>query len=330
MAKIEKVLLTVKLKEENQKKIFEALKPAEVVYVDHKDIPGILENGKDADVIIFNSDSPVPVSSFPKLKWMHCSHAGIDKTVTPEFFDRNIVLTCAKGRSANSLAEHAFMFMMYFTYSIALQLEHQKAHCWTQEGIYPLQSGLRGRTLGILGLGNTGIEVAKLAKAFGMHVLGYRRSVVVLDCVDELYASKRGDSLSELLSRCDYVVLCIELNDHTYHMIGKDEFEAMKESAVLVNMGRGSLIDEEAMIEALKERKIFGAGLDTVASEPLAEDSPLWDMDNVFITPHATPPQPDKDERMLSYILDNIKAYREDGVFVNRVDESAMYSHKRQ
>ncbi len=329
MAKIEKVLLTVKLKEENQKKILEALEPAKVVTVDHSDVAGILENGKDADVIIFNSDSPVPVSSFPKLKWMHCSHAGIDKTVSREFFDRNIILTCAKGRSANSLAEHAFMFMMYFTYSIPLILKHQTEHRWTQEGLYPLQSGLRGRTLGVIGLGNTGTEVAKLAKAFGMHVLGYRRSEAELDCVDELYASKRGDRLSDLLSRCDFVVLCIELNDHTYHMIGKEEFEAMKRSSVLINMGRGGLVDEEAMIEALREKKIFGAGLDTVSSEPLAEDSPLWDMENVFITPHMTPPQPDKDERMLSYILDNIKAYREEGVFVNRVGESALYSHRK-
>ena len=132
--------------------------------------------------------------------------------------------------------------------------------------------------------------------------------------------------LEEMLSRCDFVVLCIELNDSTYHIIGDKELSALKKTAVLVNMGRGKLVDEAAFVSHLKDRTFFGAGLDTVETEPLPADSPLWDLDNVILTPHMTPAQPDKDEIMLSYILKNIGAYRRGESYVNRVSEGSLFT----
>jgi hypothetical protein len=118
----------------------------------------------------------------------------------------------------------------------------------------------------------------------------------------------------------------LELNDSTYHMIGEEQFKAMKDSAYLINMGRGALVDEPVMIEALKNGVIAGAGLDTFEQEPLPADSPLWDLPNVLITPHVTPQLPDREERMLSYVYQNLKAYREGGEFVNRVTPRNIFS----
>ena len=155
---------------------------------------------------------------------------------------------------------------------------------------------------------------------------GYGYDDIGRDGLERVYASAEGDSLNEMLAQCDYVVLCVELNDSTYHMIGEEQFKAMKDSAYLINMGRGALVDEPVMIEALKNGVIAGAGLDTFEQEPLPADSPLWDLPNVLITPHVTPQLPDREERMLSYVYQNLKAYREGGEFVNRVTPRNIFS----
>jgi phosphoglycerate dehydrogenase-like enzyme len=129
-----------------------------------------------------------------------------------------------------------------------------------------------------------------------------------------------------MLAECDYVVLSVELNNETFHMIGKDEFSAMKDSAFLVNMGRGELVDELEMIEALQSGTIAGAGLDTFEKEPLDQDNPLWDMQNVIITPHITPMLPDREERSLEYVYQNIEAYRTGSDFVNQLSQKNVYS----
>jgi len=329
MPEIKKVLVTVKLKPENMARLKEELSVSEIICLEPDDIEGIRKHCGNVDVAIFNSDMPVSVSELKEVRWIHCSHAGVEKSISKELFARDIILTSAKGRSAKALAEHSFMFLMALTYNLKEQIRRQGIHCWDQENIYPLKTGLYGKTIGVVGLGYTGKQVARLAKAFDMNVLGYRRSTDIPENVDEIYSSERGDSLREMLSRCDYIVLCIELNDSTHHLIGKAELENLRDTAILVNMGRGSLIDEKCLIEHLKEKKLFGAGLDTVGTEPLPEDSPLWDLDNVLLTPHVTPAQPDKDDNMLSFILRNIEAYRNGGQFVNRITERSLYTRRQ-
>ncbi len=328
MPEIGKALVTVKLKEENMKKLFAALEGTEIVRCEPRDTETMKKICRDVDVAILNSDCPIPISCFEKLRWMHCSHAGVDKTICPEFFERNIILTTAKGRSAKALAEHSFAFMLALTYNFPEAFRRQERKIWSQEDMYPLKTGLYGKTLGIVGLGNTGLETARIAKTFDMKTLGFRRGTGKPENIDEVYSSERGDDLREMLRRCDYVVLCIELNDETYHLIGENELRAMKKTAVLVNMGRGALIDESMLLLALEDGWIYGAGLDTFETEPLPQKSRFWKLGNVIITPHITPAQPDKDEKMLEFILKNIEAYRNSGNFVNRIGESAMFTKR--
>lgn len=327
MPEIKRVLCTAYIKEENKERLRTALAPAEVRFVIPYG-PGAKERiaaaGADVDVAIFNGDLDESVLASPNLKWIHCCRAGVEKSAIPEVFARDIILTSSSGRSAPALAEHALMFMMALTYDLPMLHRAQAAHKWAANREYSQKTGMYGKTVGIIGLGKTGQEVARLCKSFNMTVLGWRRSKQPVEHVDEVFASGKGEGIEEILRRSDYVVLCVELNDDTWHLMGEKEFSQMKKSAYLVNMGRGGLVDEPAMIEALKNGILAGAGLDTFELEPLHEESPLWDLPNVIITPHITPMLPDREERMLHYVYENIKAYREGGRYVNRVTRKNM------
>ncbi|MDF2789916.1 MAG: D-2-hydroxyacid dehydrogenase protein, partial [Neobacillus sp.] len=232
----------------------------------------------------------------------------------------------SSGRSAPALAEHALMFMLTLTYELPLLMKAKQEHRWAATREYSYKTGMYGKTIGVLGLGKTGLEVARLAKMFDMKVLGWRRSTEVPENVDVVYSSERQDSLQSLFEAADYVVLCAELNDDTWHILGKQKFDWMKPSAFVINMGRGELIDEPVMIEALQSGSIAGAGLDTFEVEPLPKESPLWDLENVIITPHITPRLPDREERALEYVFQNIEAYRKGCGFVNRLSQRSIYT----
>jgi phosphoglycerate dehydrogenase-like enzyme len=189
-----------------------------------------------------------------------------------------------------------------------------------------MKTGLHEKTAGIVGLGKTGGELARLLKQFNMKVLGWRRSTEKPEDIDTLYSSDRGGSIQPILAESDYIILCAGLNDQTWHLLGEREFSLMKKSAFVINMGRGALIDENSLICAIKNGDIAGAGLDTFEKEPLAESSPLWDMPNVIITPRITPRLPDREERALNFVYENIEAYRKGSGFINRLTERDIYT----
>jgi phosphoglycerate dehydrogenase-like enzyme len=235
-------------------------------------------------------------------------------------------VTSSSGRSAPALAEHAIFFMLLFTFRYSAFLEAQRAHRWGFPGQDELR-GLIGRTIGIVGLGNTGRELAIRAQALGMLVLGYRRQAEAVPGVDRLYAAERGDSLDELLRESDFVVLATPLSDATHHLLGARELGLMKRSAVLVNMARGGVVDETALLAALRAGQIAGAGLDVFAQEPLPPESPLWDAPNVLITPHTTPQVPDRTGRSLEMIAENIRRYRAGERLLNLLTPADVYTH---
>jgi phosphoglycerate dehydrogenase-like enzyme len=215
--------------------------------------------------------------------------------------------------------------MLLFSYRFPAFLEAQRKHQWGISGQDQLR-GLIGRTVGIVGLGNTGQELAARAQALKMRVLGYRRRAEAVPGVDQLYAAERGDSLDDLLRESDFVVLATPLSDATHHLIGARELGLMKRSAVLVNMARGGVVDEAALLAVLREGQIAGAGLDTFAVEPLPPESPLWDAPNVLITPHTTPQVPDRTGRSLEMIAENIRRYRDGERMLNLLTPDDVYT----
>jgi phosphoglycerate dehydrogenase-like enzyme len=280
-------------------------------------------------VAILSSDLDDRFADAPRLRWVHCDHAGLNKSARPWVFERGLLVTSSSGRSAPALAEHAIFFMLLFAYRFPDLLAAQRAHQWGIPGQDTLR-GLIGRTVGIVGLGNTGRELATRAQALGMRVLGYRRQAEDVPGVDRLYAAERGESLDELLRESDFVVLATPLSDATYHLIGARELGLMKPSAVLVNMARGGVVDEAALIATMRAGRIAGAGLDTFAQEPLPPESPLWDLPNVLITPHTTPQVPDRTGRSLEIIRENARRYRAGEPLINQIEPRDVWTGQRR
>jgi phosphoglycerate dehydrogenase-like enzyme len=324
---LHKILVTLAWDRDHIEKLFKALEPAQIVYITpHGDTLEIMAAIKDADAAILGGDiSRELLAAAKKIKWIHCDHAGLNKSAHPELFQRGIILTSSAGRSGPVLAEHAFFFMFSFLYDSYAHAQNQREHKF--EKILTNRFGLITKTAGIIGLGNTGREFVKRAKAFGMRVLAYNRSTVDLPGVDKGYFKDRGDTIDELLKESDFIVLAVRLSDDTFHLIDERAFSLMKETAVLINMARGSVVDEKALYNALKNKRILGAGCDTFEIEPLSKESPLWDLPNIIITAHNTPAIADKTGYSLGIITDNIRLFREGAPLRNRYDQRDIYTH---
>ena len=328
MAEIHKVLTAVPYNEEQLRKLRAVFAPAEVIQLRPDDTEGIAEALKAVDVAVLGTDKDESVFSAPNIRWIHFDHAGLNRIARKEILDRDLIITGSAGRSAPALADHAVYFMLSFTFAFPALYKAQMEHRYVTDSKFldSLQS-LHGKTVGIIGMGNTGKELAKRAKAFEMHVLGYKRSRGEVPAeVDKMYYGKEGQSLDELLQKSDFVVLALPLTDATYHMIAERELKLMKPSAYLINMARGAVVCEKDLIRALQEGWIRGAGLDTFEQEPLPKESPLWDAPNTIITPHATPRLPDRTERSIEIIGENVRRYREGLPMLNRLKAEDMFS----
>lgn len=327
---IKTVLTTVAYEGWHWDKLAAALSPAKIIRADKGDTAAISEALKEADAAILGSDLDDQILEEGKnLKWIHCDHAGLNFSARPEVFERGILLTGSAGRSGPVLAEHTFFLALSLIYKLHEVSAQQKAHIWGGR-MYVESRGLYSKTMGIIGMGFTGKEVAKRAKVFGMNVLGYDRDCKELpEGVDEMFCADRGESVEQLLKRSDVVVLSVRLSDETYHMIDEQAFRIMKPSALLINMARGSVVDEAALAQALQTGEIAGAGCDTFEYEPLSADSPLWDLSNMVITPHCTPEMPDLVAQSLEIICDNISRYRQGKPLRNQLAGRDVYTKTR-
>ena len=217
--------------------------------------------------------------------------------------------------------------MLMFNRSWPEMVHLQDRHLWPRSVVWHQlgERELAGQTLGIVGLGSIGRRIAHLGRAFDMHVLATRREVQQGDQepdVDQLYPQQR---LQEMLSLCDYVVLAVPLTSETEKMIGEAELRAMRPNAYLVNIARGRVIDEKALIQALQEKWIGGAGLDVVEEEPLAATSPLYSLPNVIITPHIGGESIHYEKRLTALFADNLRRYRAGEPLRNRYDPERGY-----
>jgi phosphoglycerate dehydrogenase-like enzyme len=267
-AGIECVLATVAFAGGPLERLRRAFAPAELLHRRRDDRAGIAAALERAAVAVLAGDLDERHLRAPRLRWVHCDHAGLDRSARPEVFERGLLVTSSAGRSSPVLAEHAVLFMLALAYRLPAFLDAQREHRWGAPGQDALR-GLVGRTVGVVGLGHTGTELAPRCKAFGMRVLGYRRRATPPPPgVDQLWSAERGEGLDGLLRESDFVVLAVPLSDATHHLIGEPELRLMRPAAFLVNMARGAVVDEAALHRALREGWIAGAGLDTFAREP--------------------------------------------------------------
>ncbi len=239
------------------------------------------------------------------LRWIHSFTSGVELIMTPDILKSDIVVTCTKGVHGYPLADHVLAYIFAFLRSFPMLFRSQQKHEFNSAA-GDFCDETYGKTVGIVGLGMIGMYVAQKCKQLGMHVVGFDLIPVENEWVDRCYT---GDGLHKLLEESDFVVLNVALTRETRNMIGEKELNSMKKSAYLINVARGGIVDEEAMIKALENKTIAGAGLDVFMEEPLKKESPLWDMENVIITPHIAARSPYYMDRTTKVITDNISRY---------------------
>ena len=261
------------------------------------------------------------ISEAKNLKWIHSFSAGMDKVLTPEIINSKILASNSAGIHATPIAEHVLGFLLMFTRGFLSALRSQLRHEWKGEEDV---GELRGKIILIVGLGHIGEEVARLASVFGANIIA-----TVRNPRDEVPANisrlETADHLDGLLPEADFVVITAPLTTENQWLFNKDKFKLMKPSAVIINIGRGQIINEADLIEALRNKTIAGAGLDVTETEPLPVDSPLWDMENVFITAHYSGLSEKYMERAIDRFCLNLKVFLEGKELPNLVDKSLGY-----
>ncbi len=261
-----------------------------------------------------------------KLRWIHVLSAAVNGIAFPALADRGITLTNARGLHAEPMAEHVMGVILGFHRKLHLARDAQAKHDWAQMRLWrepPEIGGLWGATLGIVGFGAIGAAVARVAKPFGMRVLALRRRPSADPApADAQWGPER---LGDLLAQSDVVVLAPPLTPRTEGMVGRAQLGRMKRNALLVNVGRGALVDEAALIDALRHGRLAGAALDVTLDEPLPATSPLWDMPNIILTPHISGLRPRYWEEALVTYRSNLRAFLEGRPLQNVVDVREGY-----
>ena len=251
------------------------------------------------------------LATAPNLRWFQSTSAGVDELIDAGFSERGVAVTTSSGVHATPIAEYALHLMLMFAKQAARSLKAQQERRWDR--FTPAE--LKDATVGVVGLGQIGSEVARLAKGFGCRVLAVDRRGDA-GAADELLPPS---DLQRLLAESDYVVLSVPLSNETRRMIGEAELRAMRPSAVLINVCRGAVVDEEALVRALKEGRIAGAGLDVFEREPLPPESELWGMENVIISPHVSGANIHYFERAAPIFCENLRRYLDGRPLLNLI-----------
>ena len=281
------------------------------------DFPAVL---RATEVLLAPRQMPSDIlARMPSLRWAQAVTAGVDYLANTGVAGNGVCLTTAAGINTRPVAEYAMAGILYFAKELDRVRRNQRAHRWERHDL----GELGGRTLGLLGLGAVGSQVAHLAAAFGMHVLAMRRSNGIAQSgVHEVWGMER---LDELLSRADYVVVALPLTSSTRAVIDEGRLLSMSPHAVLVNVGRGPVVDEAALLKALQSAWIRGAVLDVFEQEPLPADHPFWEMENVLLSAHLAGLSDRYDARVVDVFCDNLSRYLEGLPLLNVVDASHGY-----
>lgn len=294
---------------------------------------------EDAEVLYTIHNFPTPAEA-PHLKWIQLHYAGLDSVVNrPIVQQEHIQITSASGIHATPIAEYCIGMMLAFSLQLPKMWRLQNQSKWADrphETFRPV--GLRGQVLGIVGYGSIGRELARIANAMGMKVLATKNNLLKPQEELDYIEAGTGDPNAEIPERlyptealgsmvevCDYVVVTVPLTEKTHHSINADILKRMKSTAVIVNIARGAVIDEQAMIEALENGTIAGAALDVFEEEPLPATSPLWKMENVLISPHCSGNNTRYAERAATVFEENLRRYISHQPLLNQFDRKRGY-----
>ena len=290
----------------------------------------------DAEIIYAISAIP-SLEQAPNLRWIQSHWAGAEHLRNEPIWDSDVTITTTSGLHAPNMGQYVMAQILAWAHHMPQWLYHQSSKSWPDEKSIFTPDELRGRTLGILGYGSIGREIARLAKAFGMTVLATKRDARRIDhdgfavpgtgdadgkVVDRIYP---GEATKMMVGECDYVVVALPSAPGTRQIVDASVLRSMKANCFLINIGRGSVINEEDLVTALRKGWIAGAGLDVFEKEPLPEDSPLWTMENVIITPHISGFTPHYDLRAADIFEENLRRYIANQPLLNVVDRDVGY-----
>jgi len=272
----------------------------------------------EADAIAGNVRA-ADLARAPKLKWVHSWTAGVDNSLYPEMLASPVILTSSTGNGAIPLAEHSMLLMQMLNRDVSRWMRAQANKKWDRF----THPELNGLTVGIFGVGNSGADLAVKAQAFHMRVLGLRRNPErAVPGVDQMFTI---DQLHEFLSQADFVVVTTPNTPATAGAFGEAEFRAMKPTAYFICISRGGIADDDALLKALQEGWIAGAGLDAHGVEPLPESSPFWTLPNVIITPHNGATTAATNQRSVEIYIDNLRRFLAGQPLRNVVNKTAGY-----
>ncbi len=277
-----------------------------------------LEAEIEAAEVVAGHVSPAALARATRLRWVQSWAAGPDRLMYPEMIASPVVCTSCKGNGAIPLAEHAMMLMLMLNRDARRWLKAQDEHRWDHWS----HPELNGLTCGIIGLGYSGQDLALKCKAFHMRTLGIRRTPQPTPNVDEVFPHER---LHDLLAASDFVVVTAPRTPETVGMLDEAAFRAMKPTAHYICFSRGGIADDAALLRALREGWIAGAGLDAHDGEPLPPDSPFWDAPNAIVTPHNGASTPNTRQRGLDIFAENLRRYGVGEPLVNVIDKHAGY-----
>jgi phosphoglycerate dehydrogenase-like enzyme len=278
----------------------------------------------EADAIIGEPPGKPRLMRMKQLKWLQLLSAGADQYMRPDALPEQTVLTCATGAYGKAMSEYMICAVLSLMLDFPRYRDNQKKHIWEKGGQV---RHIAGTTALVVGFGNIGSEFAARYKALGGRVIGIKRTKASQkpDCADELYTI---EELDRHIPRADVVALCLPSTKETMHLFGAERIGLMKNSAILVNVGRGTAVDTDALSDALYAGKICGVALDVTAPEPLPASHPLWDAPNTIITPHVSGgwEVPENTERVLAIVYDNLRRFAEGQQLRNIVDRKTGYS----
>jgi phosphoglycerate dehydrogenase-like enzyme len=299
------------------------------VEVDHRNTyKDIDDHIRDAEIFFGWSLRGEQVRAAKKLRWIHSTAAAVHQLMSSELRASDIIVTNARSVHGPVVAEHTIALMFALAKCLPSAVRYQQQHVWAQEQIsyqHPHPTELAGSTLGLIGFGAIGSEVARSAVALGMRVLVVRQHPERESGIGSEIKSFGPDRIDEVISQSHFLVLAAPHTDMTRRLINAERLARMKPTAYIINVARGALIDETAITDALRHHRIGGAALDVFDHEPLPADSPLWELDNLLITPHTAATSDKMWERHYALIKENLRRYLAGEQLLGLVDKQVGY-----